>query len=81
VTGRLVDRGGAPVAGAPVAFDRGPLSPRVAVRTGADGRFRVSLVAGPGYFLSTVRPPRTPIPAVAVESGREADLGDLALDK
>src|SRR5262249_6139569 len=77
VSGRLVDRAGKPVPGVRVSFIAGTNGARETARTDQDGRFRVSLVAGQEYSLSSARRLAAAARPVKVEAGRDKELGNL----
>jgi hypothetical protein len=78
--GRVVDKGGQPVAGLKVCFVRGA-GIDVMAETDRDGRFRAALVAGQKYSLMPVSRRRLlrAVDEVEVTSGGSKDLGDLPL--
>jgi RNA polymerase sigma factor (sigma-70 family) len=79
VVGRLVDAHGTPTPGAMLYFDCGENVLGVLAKTDRAGRFRVALLPGQSYSLTpySARRLSRDVGAVAVESGRSRDLGDL----
>jgi hypothetical protein len=80
VLGRLVDKSGNPVPGVTVWL-RGGNGPGVLAKTDREGRFRGALPPGTKCSLRLYNSRRSlrAAPEVEVESGRDKDLGDLAL--
>jgi RNA polymerase sigma factor (sigma-70 family) len=82
ILGRLVDKGGKPVPGVILLFNRGATSFDESVKTDSDGRFRGSLLPGQKYSIAPFYGNRRLVKEVrelVVESGENRDLGDLYL--
>ncbi|HUJ61083.1 MAG TPA: carboxypeptidase regulatory-like domain-containing protein [Kofleriaceae bacterium] len=85
VTGRVVDAGGKPMPGVPVAVvpDTGNGSLRVSLSgapptTGPDGAFRVEAKAGKSIVVALVQP-MPAIHKVTLEAGQTIDVGAIAV--